>query len=460
MEFWPISSLKPYENNARIHSDAQISQIAASMVEFGVNAPLLITADGSVVAGHGRLLAAQKIGLKNLPVVILDHLTPIQRRAYILADNKLAEGATWNNELLANELRALEDECMDLSILGFSNEELDSLLATLPENFEEYSAHIPEGNVQAEKIPSVPVHPVSRMGDIWNLGSHKIICGDATKISVVKTLMGKDTAALCFTSPPYGQQRNYTLEIEDWDALMQGVFLCVPIQPDGQILVNLGLIHRDNEVRLYWNKWMEWMGAQGWRRFGWYVWDQGSGLPGDWAGRLAPSFEFVFHFNRAVRHPHKIIPCKYAGKDEHLRSDGTSSSMRGKDGQVQAWTHAGQPVQDYRIPDSVIRISRQKGAIGKGIDHPAVFPVGLPEHIMRAYSNRNDIVYEPFCGSGSSILAGQRSGRQVRAVEIAPEYVDVTVRRFQQQYPEIQVVLENTGEAFGEAAHARGINYE
>ena len=236
---------------------------------------------------------------------------------------------------------------------------------------------------------------------------------------------------------------------------MRGVFANLPMASDGQVLVNLGLIHRDNEVIPYWDGWISWMRTQGWRRFGWYVWDQGPGMPGDWAGRLAPSFEFVFHFNRQSRKPNKIVPCKHAGQDSHLRADGSSTAMRGKDGEVGGWTHAGQPTQDYRIPDSVIRVMRHKGKIGWDIDHPAVFPVALPEHILLAYSDPGDIVFEPFGGSGTTILAAQKTNRVARAIELAPSYTDVAVKRFQQNHPDIPVTLLATGQTFAEVEQAR-----
>jgi DNA modification methylase len=287
------------------------------------------------------------------------------------------------------------------------------------------------------------------------LGQHRLICGDAADPSVIASLMLGEQAKLCFTSPPYGNQRDYASGgITDWDGLMRGVFGNVPMVEDAQVLVNLGLIHRDNEVIPYWDGWLGWMRTQDWRRFAWYVWDQGPGMPGDWQGRLAPSFEFVFHFNRQNRKPNKIVPCKHAGQDSHLRADGSSTAMRGKDGEVGGWTHAGQPTQDKRIPDSVIRVMRHKGKIGQDIDHPAVFPVALPEFILDAYSDSGDIVFEPFGGSGTTMLAAERTGRRCRAVEIAPEYVDVAVKRFQQNFPDVPVTLLGDGENVGQTFEA------
>ena len=454
IEMWPLERLTPYAKNARTHSDTQVAQIAASIVEFGFTAPLLVSDDGGILAGHGRLAAASKLHLDAVPVVVLDHLTPTQRRAYILADNQLALQAGWDQELLAVELADLSAAGFDLALTGFSDEELADLLGDI-EEAESAKEDELNGESTDEDIPDVPVIPVSRPGDIWQLGSHRLICGDSTDPAVVAALMAGDQASLCFTSPPYGQQRDYTQGIADWDALMRGVFANLPIASDGQVLVNLGLIHRNNEVIPYWDGWLAWMRTQGWRRFGWYVWDQGPGMPGDWAGRLSPSFEFVFHFNRQSRKPNKIVPCKHAGQDSHLRADGSSTAMRGKDGEVGGWTHAGQPTQDYRIPDSVIRIMRHKGKIGRDIDHPAVFPVALPEHILLAYSEPGDVVFEPFGGSGTTILAAQKTGRKARAIELAPSYTDVAVKRFQQNHPDVPVTLMATGQTFAEVEHER-----
>lgn len=343
----------------------------------------------------------------------------------------------------------------DLALTGFSDKEIEDLLGDADPGDE---TNPPIGGFTEdadEDIPEAPATPVSQTGDIWQLGAHRLICGDSTDPSVVAALMAGDRASLCFTSPPYGQQRDYTQGIADWDALMRGVFANLPMAGDGQVLVNLGLIHRDNEFIPYWDSWISWMRTQGWRRFGWYVWDQGPGMPGDWAGRLAPSFEFVFHFNRESRKPNKIVPCKHAGQDSHLRADGSSTAMRGKDGEVGGWTHAGQPTQDTRIPDSVIRVMRHKGKIGRDIDHPAVFPVALPEHILLAYSDPGDLVFEPFGGSGTTILAAQKTNRVARAIELAPQYSDVAVKRFQQNHPDIPVTLLATGQTFAEVEAER-----
>ena len=218
-------------------------------------------------------------------------------------------------------------------------------------------------------------------------------------------------------------------------------------------MVNLGQIHKDGEWQPYWQDWIAWMREKNWRRFGWYVWDQGPGLPGDWNGRFAPSFEFVFHFNKTPRKPNKIVPCKWAGHVMHEDEGG----LREKDGTVGKWTHAEQPVQENKIPDNVIRITRHK-ARGVETEHPAVFPVRLPAFIMQAYSAEGEIVYEPFCGSGTTIIAGEQTGRAVRAMELAPAYVDVAVRRWREIFPNAPLALEGEGTSFEETAVARGID--
>ena len=450
IDYRPIESLTPYGRNARTHSAEQVAQIAASIKEFGFNNPVLVDGHRGVIAGHGRILAARKLDMAQLPVIELAHLTETQKRAFILTENKLTERAGWDNELLSLELADLQEAGFDLELTGFDDGEIQSLLGTGDDVVAD------EAYGDADELPELPVTPVSKTGDIWHIGEHRLICGDAADPAVIAALMEAERAALCFTSPPYGSQRDYTNAIVDWDGLMRGVFATLPMAEGGQVLVNLGLIHKDNEFIPYWDGWLDWMRTTGWRRFGWYVWDQGPGLPGDWNGRLAPAFEFVFHFNRQTRQPNKIVPCIYAGRDTHLRGDGTSAGgMRNKDGSKTAWNHVGTVTQDTKIPDGVIRIMRHKGKIGQDIDHPAVFPVALPEFVIESYTDRGDIVFEPFGGSGTTLLAAQRTGRSCRAVEIAPEYVDVAVKRFRQNHPNVAITLAATGQSFDVVAADR-----
>ncbi len=265
VEHWPLDRLRPYARNPRTHSDEQVAQIAASIVEFGWTNPVLVAGDGTVIAGHGRLDAARRLGLDAVPVVVLDHLSEAQRRAYVIADNKLALNAGWNEELLATELHALNGDGFDLALTGFDEEELDRLLAPLDDDDNG------DGDADGDVAPDPPRNPVTRPGDLWCLGSHRLLCGDSTNAEDVARVMAGARASLLFTSPPYGNQRDYTTGgIGDWDALMHGVFACAAdaMTDDGQVLVNLGLVHRDNEWQPYWQSWLDRMREQGWRRFG------------------------------------------------------------------------------------------------------------------------------------------------------------------------------------------------
>lgn len=464
IEYRTLDVLIPFARNARTHPEAQIARIAASIVEYGFNNPILVDGVNGIIAGHGRLAAARKLGLAEVPVIELGHLSPTQKRAYILSDNRTAEGAGWDQELLALELAELSEAGFDLDLTGFDANEIEQLLDRLEEEGDaDEDPNPPDGGSDDDAdIPEAPVVAVSRPGDMWILGDHRLICADAADRDAIARLMAGDTAQLLFTSPPYANQRDYTTGgVTDWDRLMQGVFGAAldAMAADGQMLVNLGLVHREGAVQRYWDDWLSWMPSQGWRFFGWYVWDQSVTVPGDWAGRLAPRHEFLFHFNRAARKPNKTVPCKWAGHETHLRADGSSTAMRKKDGTVGEWNHAGTPTQSFRIPDSVIAVTRQRGGIGKekgdGVDHPAVFPVGLPRFVIEAYTDPGDIVFEPFSGSGTLILAAQLTGRKARAVELAPEYVDVAVRRWLQHHPDIEPVIEATGQTWSVVAAER-----
>ena len=467
----PVADLRAHGGNARLHSAEQIEQLKASMLAFGFTNPLLVDEDGVLIAGHGRLDAAQALGVTKVPVIVLKHLSPAQKDALRLADNRIAENATWDQALLRDALAGLQQAGeVDLLAIGFSQDEIGAILAAADEavtdgdapdepestDAEGHGAAVAaDGDVEDDDPADAAAEPprvgVARAGDVWCLGDHRLACGDSTDPTTVARVMAGERAALLFTSPPYGSQRNYTTGgIGDWDALMRGVFQHAgdTLAADGQILVNLGLTHRDNEWHPYWPGWVEWMRTTGWRRFGWYVWDQGPGLPGDWNGRLAPSFEFLFHFNRQARQANKIVPCKWAG-DPLLMS-----GLRRADGTMSGNSHEGRPIQEFRIPDNVVRITRHKER-GIETEHPAVFPVKLPAFAMETYANAGDLVFEPFCGSGTTLLAGQRTGRRVRAIELAPAYVDLAIARWRQNHPDLPVTLGGDGRDYDAVAAER-----
>jgi ParB-like chromosome segregation protein Spo0J len=195
IELWPIDRLRPYERNPRTHSDAQVDQIAASMVEFGWTNPVLVDEQGGILAGHGRLLAARKLGLAEVPVIRFEHLSEAQKRAYLIADNQLALQAGWSEELLGAELAWLRDERFDLDLVGFDATELERLLAI---------ADGEAGSDEAEdEVPEPPEEPVSRLGDLWVLGNHRLLCGDATVQVDVERVLGGQLADITFCDPPY-----------------------------------------------------------------------------------------------------------------------------------------------------------------------------------------------------------------------------------------------------------------
>jgi len=426
IEVLPVDKLIPYARNSRTHSDAQVAQIAASIREFGFTNPVLIDADGGIIAGHGRVLGARKLGMAAVPCIRLGYLTETQKRAYVIADNKIALNAGWDEDMLATELQELADMDFDLDLTGFDSSELDAFLAMDDET--------PEGETDADEVPEVLDEAVSKPGDVWLLGKHRLMCGDSTKADDVARLMNGEMADLCFTSPPYGNQRNYsTSGISDWDSLMQRVFANLPMTDDGQILVNLGMIHENGVLVQYW---FEWMKSQGLRRFGWYVWDQGNGLPGNFGGRCAPSHEFIFHFNKKASEINKHIPTASPGnvsKKGRITADGWKRDA----GFRITGTH--------KIPDSVWRIKRKTNPGAIQHEHPAIFPVELP--VMAINSWKNELLYEPFSGSGTTIIAAEQTGRICYAMELSPNYVDVAVRRWQ-QYTGKQAILESTGQPF------------
>jgi ParB-like nuclease domain len=194
IEQWPVERLVPYARNARTHSDGQVAQVAASISEFGFVNPILVASDRVIIAGHARLLAARKLAMSEVPVIVLGHLSGAQRRALVIADNRLALNAGWDEEMLALELAALRDEDFSLDILGFDDEELNHLLA---------AEGATEGLTDEDSVPEVPETPVSQAGDLWSLGNHKLLVGDATVAADVQRLMGPDAADCVFSDPPY-----------------------------------------------------------------------------------------------------------------------------------------------------------------------------------------------------------------------------------------------------------------
>jgi len=266
-------------------------------------------------------------------------------------------------------------------------------------------------------------------------GRHRILCGNSANAADVARLMAGELASLVFTSPPYAQQRDYgeaaKEQVQDWLAMMCGVFAHLPVVKNGQVLVNLGLVHRDGEWIPYWDPWIEWMRTEGWRRFGWYVWDQGSGLPGDWSGRLGPSHEFVFHFNKEARKPNHWVEKLEASVRVKSAAD---QGLRGRDGTIKPVTNPEAFGQTHKIPASVVRVTRQQGPVLHGSEsHPAAFSVAFAGFFRRTWLSAGEIHYDPYLGSATSVIAGHLGGVRVLGIEMEPKFVDLALARAEAQ---------------------------
>jgi len=405
IEQWPTAKLVPYARNARTHSDAQVAQIAASIAEFGFTNPILAGSDGVIVAGHGRLAAAQKLGLEVVPVVVLDHLSPTQRRALVIADNRIAENAGWDDAMLRVELAALADDDFNVALTGFDADALAELMAG-----EEPDA---DGQTVDDAVPEVPETPISRSGDIWQLGGHRLLCGDATVDASYERLLAGAQADMVFTDPPYNV--NYANSAKDKmrgkdrailnDNLGDGFydFLLAALTPTvahcrGGIYVAMSSSELDvlqAAFRAAGGKWSTFI-----------IWAKNT-----------------FTLGRAD-YQRQYEPILYGWPE------GAQRHWCGDRDQGDVW--------NIKKP--------QKNDL-----HPTMKPVELVERAIRNSSRPGNVVLDPFGGSGTTLIAAEKSGRQARLIELDPKYVDVIVRRWQ-DWTGQQATRESDGLAFDQAA--------
>jgi DNA modification methylase len=435
-----LDTLIPYPDNPKLHDDEQVALLAGRISKEGFNQPIVVDPDMVIVKGHGRRLAATKLGLEKVPVIVLDDLTKAEIKAARLADNAILQRTGYDNEKLKLEIEGLGELDIDLFDVGFD----DNFLGTLEVDLDiDLSDDEKEDREEIENaVPDVPEGQNKydvKKGDVWQLGDHRLMCGDSTSKHDVKALVGNHAPKMIFTSPPYGQQRDYGKEakelVKDWDLLMSGVFNNIPHDDDTQIFVNLGLIHKDSQWIPYWDNWLALM-TKDWRRFGLYVWDQGSGLPGDWNGRLGPSFELIFHFNKKIRRPNKT--------EEKLANDiarKNTFGLRKKDGTVGKLSSPESTKNTHKIMDSVIRQNRHMANDIARKNHPATFPIGLPEKFLLAYTDINEMVYEPFLGSGTTLIASEKTDRICYGMEIDPNFCSIIIQRFEEYSDKIAVKL-------------------
>ena len=407
IEHWPIERLLPYIRNPRTHSEAQVAQIAASIAEFGFTAPILAGSDGVIVAGHGRLAAARKLGLATVPVVVLDHLSPTQRRALVIADNKIAENAGWDEELLRLELAELQEADFDLALTGFDADELLEIMAG-----EETTT---EGHTDEDAAPEVPVTPVSKPGDVWIMGQHRLLCGDSTDAASYTLLMAGEKAAMTFTDPPYNV--NYANSAKDklrgkhrpilndalgdgfHDFLREALTLLIA-HTQGAIYVAMSSSELDTlqaAFRAAGGKWSTFI-----------IWAKNT-----------------FTLGRSD-YQRQYEPILYGWPE------GATRYWCGDRDQGDVW-HIDKP----RVNDL----------------HPTMKPVELVERAIRNSSRPGDVVLDPFGGSGTTLIAAEKSGRQARLIELDPKYVDVIVRRWQ-EYAGAQAVRESDGIRFDDLVSA------
>ena len=466
IEIWPTGRLVPYAKNARTHSPEQVAQIAASIVEFGFLNPILVDSTDGIIAGHGRLLAARKLGLAEVPVVVLEHLSEIQRRAYVIADNQLALNAGWNDELLRGVLESLGADGFNLSLVGFSDEELVVLLGSAE----------PEAaaGVEEEAVPEPPAQPVTMLGDVWLIGPHRLVCGDCRDTAVVEKLMAGASANVAITSPPYATQREYDPssgfkpippeEYVEW-FLDVAANIAAVLADDGSYFLNIKAHADDGERNLYvMDLVLAHRRAWGWRFVDEFCWRKtDNGVPGGWQNRFKNAWEPVFHFCRQQQIKFRAEAVSHASDDcfDYSPDNPKSNSGSGLLGTGARGDAAGKPGtgdnagrhRGVARPSNVIEVKTESS---QG-SHSAPFPRALVEFFVKAFSDPGDVVFDPFLGSGTTMAAAHVLGRAGYGCEISPAYCDVILRRIE-DLAETEPVLAETGEKFREVAAGRGVS--
>jgi DNA modification methylase len=378
IETTPIEKLIPYARNSRTHSDQQVAQVAASIREFGFTNPVLIDSEDGIIAGHGRVMAARKLGLTEVPCIRLGHLTETQKRAYIIADNKLALNSGWDEEMLGLELADLREADFDLDLIGFDAGEIEAALNP---------AEVTDGLTDPDEVPEPPVDPVSVLGDVWILGKHRLACGDCTDPLVVEKAKGGHQIDHVVTDPPYGlgkkmsggtwaTKASHYADMHDWDKVADYEFLQVILAENVPSVIWGGNYFAVEPSRC------------------WLVWNK-------------PVFPTM--------------------SDAEL-----------------AWTNLDKNTKRF---DS----SRVHQTDGQKL-HPTQKPVELIKWCFEFVSGNH--CFEPFSGSGTTIIAGEMTGRSIHAIELNPAYVDVAVNRWQ-DFTGKKAIHKSSGKTFNEMKAAK-----
>ena len=421
-----IESLKPYARNARTHSKKQIAQIARSIERFGFTNPVLIGDDDEIIAGHGRVEAAKTLGFKAVPTLALSHLSKRERRAYVLADNKLALNAGWDRDLLASELEGLIECDFDIELTGFSIAEIDVSL----DEAREKNPAVPEAREDA--CPRIGDLPVTQTGEIWVMGHHRLVCGDTRDPHVLDLLLGPERADLVFTDPPYNVKIDGNVCGLGGVTHREFAFASGEMSPDqftrflSETLGNMAGVMRDGAIAFV---------CMDWRHIGEML----------AAGSACFSeFKNLVVWNKTnagmgafYRSKHELVFVFKQGCAPHTNNFGLGDSGRYR---TNVWDYPG--------------ISSMSASRGEELRmHPTVKPVALVADALRDCSRRGEIVLDGFGGSGSTLIAAEKTGRKARLVEYDPLYCDTIVRRWQ-AYSGKRAFLQHDGDAF-EAVEAQ-----
>jgi DNA modification methylase len=403
VERWKVDRLIPYIRNARTHSEEQVAQVAASIAEFGWTNPILVGADGVIIAGHARLLAARKLRMTEIPVIVLDHLSETQRRALVLADNRLALDAGWDEEMLRVELESIRDDGFDLELLGFTDDELGDLLQD-PEE-----AHA--GNTDDDAVPETPETAVTVPGDVWILGEHRLLCGDSTQLEAVEKVLAGGLADMVFTDPPYNVNYGATMKDKlrkksrkiandnlggDFEQFLRDACVNMLAVTKGAIYICMS----SSELHTLEKAFREAGGH--WSTF--VIWAKNT-----------------FTMGRSD-YQRQYEPILYGWKE------GTDHFWCGARDQGDVWFIKKPSVNDL---------------------HPTMKPVELVERAIRNSSKGRDTVLDPFGGSGTTLIACEKAGRQARLIELDPKYCDVIVARWQ-EFTGKQARHAESGRAFAD----------
>jgi DNA modification methylase len=427
LERVPIAALKPYPANARTHSRRQIKQIAASIERFGFTNPVLVDDDLMILAGHGRAEAARLLGIEEVPIVRISHLNEADKRAYVLADNQLALKAGWDRETLAIELQGLIDLNFDVGVIGFEVAEVDMILDAAHE------ANPDARNAPEDAAPAPLQHAVTLAGDVWLLGRHRLICADARDTFAYAKLMGETPADVMFTDPPYnvpidgfvggnGKVKHEAFAMgcgEMSEAEFEG-FLACTLAPAAAHLKDGAIAF----VCMDWRHMKELLNA-GAKVFdelkNLCVWTKSNGGMG---ALYRSQHELVFVFKKgAAQHDNNVELGRFGRNRTNV------------------WAYAGANA-----------FSRERDA--ELAMHPTVKPVALVQDALKDVSKRGAVVLDPFGGSGSTLIAAEKSGRSARLIEIDAIYCDVIVKRFQ-DFGGKQARLEGSGQSFDDVAEQR-----